>query len=220
MCVKGKFMTEIFSPNMLKTYEKCSKMYFFKYIKGLSMPVDDDIFTFGKNIHALASYYLRGEDISNMEKSLTERELMIWSYLKNIEYFNYEIINTEYNMSVKVGNNFFSGRLDALVKNNEHYYILDYKTGSVPNKAKYDFQTMIYMLCVHKFFKTDNVTFVYIDLKNQTDVKIELSQDLTDEYETALVNIGENIIKGNFLPSKKDCKYCEFGKICYEKLLD
>ena len=66
-----------FSPNMLKTYELCPKKFYLKYVKNISMPVNDDIFEFGKNIHALASYYLRGENIDKMENSLTERERLV-----------------------------------------------------------------------------------------------------------------------------------------------
>ena len=54
---------------MLKTYELCPKKFYLKYIKGINMPVNDDMFEFGKNIHALASYYLRGENLENMEAS-------------------------------------------------------------------------------------------------------------------------------------------------------
>ena len=79
---------------------------------------------------------------------------------------------------------------------------------------------MIYMLCVNKFFKTENVTFVYIDLKNKCEVSTILTKELIEEYENALVKISDKIIRGDFLPSKKDCKHCEYGKICYEKLLD
>lgn len=213
-------MTEQFSPHMLKTYEKCPKKYSFKYIKGLQMPVDDDMFTSGKNIHALASYYLRGENISNMEYSLSPNEAVLWNHLKNSEYFKYETVNTEYNLSVKVGGNFFGGRLDALVKNDNRYYILDYKTGQTPVNALYDYQTMIYFLCVHKFFKTSNVSFVYLNLKNKSEVKMDLNEDLITEYEKRLINISDKIIKGEFHASKKGCITCEYGKICYEKVLD
>lgn len=217
-------MTEIFSPNMLKTYEKCPKKYQFKYIKGLQMPVNDDIFTPGKNIHALASYYLRGENIDNMEKTLTAKEVELWNYLKGIKYFGFKTINTEYNLSVKIGNNFFGGRLDALVYDVEKYYILDYKTGSAPKNPKYDYQTMVYMLCVSRFFKTENITFVYIDLKNKCETAIDFTKELISEYEKALSDIGDKIIKGDFsslhFTPQKDCKNCEYGKICYEKLLD
>lgn len=213
-------MTEIFSPNMLKTYEKCPKKYYFRYKKGISMPVDDDIFTSGKNIHALASYYLRGENIEKMEKSLNLKEAELWNYLKNLEYFKFQNINTEYNLSVKIKNNFYGGRLDALVKDNETYYILDYKTGATPQNAIYDFQTMIYLLCVYKFFNTIDVNFVYLNLKNRNETKIKLNEDLINDYETRLTEISSKIEKEDFHPAKKDCKHCEYGKICYEKLLD
>ena len=213
-------MTEIFSPNMLKTYEKCPKKYHFKYVKGLQMPVDDEIFALGKNIHALASYYLRCENIDDMEKSLNFKEAELWKYLKGVNYFKFKTVSTEYNLSVKIGENFFGGRLDALVKDNEHYYILDYKTGSAPKNAKYDYQTMIYMLGVNKFFKTENVTFVYLDLKNKCETSIDLKKELIEEYETALLKISDNITKGDFSAVTKDCRNCEYGKICYDKLLD
>ena len=154
------------SPNMLKTYELCPRKFYLRYVKNISMPVNDDIFEFGKNIHALASYYLRGENIDKMELSLSEREAAVWNYLKGIKYFGYEVVNTEYNLSLKLGDAFFGGRLDALVKEDDTYYILDYKTGSAPKNAKFDYQTMIYLLAVSKFFKTDKVKFIYIDLKN------------------------------------------------------
>ena len=121
------------------------------------MPTNNEIFETGKNIHAIASYYLRKENIDRLEKSLSEKEIELWNYLKNSKYFTYEALNTEYNLSVKVGENFFGGRLDALVKDKDKYYILDYKTGSAPKNAKYDFQTIIYLLAVRAFFKTDNI---------------------------------------------------------------
>ena len=47
----------LYSPNMLKTFQQCERKFFFKYVKNISMPVNDAVFEFGKNIHALASYY-------------------------------------------------------------------------------------------------------------------------------------------------------------------
>ena len=166
-------MIQTYSPNMLKTFDQCPKKFYFKYIKNISMPVNDDIFELGKNIHALASYYLKKENIYKMEQTLSEREKNIWEYLKNVKYFSYEVINTEYNLSVKIADKFFGGRLDALVKDNDKYYILDYKTGSAPKNAQYDYQTMIYLLAVRAFFNTDNVSFVYLDLKNKTALKMK-----------------------------------------------
>ena len=207
-------MLQSFSPNMLKTYENCPKKFYFRYVKNISMPINDEIFELGKNIHALASYYLRKENIHKMELALNEREKAIWEYLKGIDYFGFETINTEYNLSVKIGNYFYGGRLDALVKKDDKYYILDYKTGSAPKNAKYDFQTIIYLLSVRAFFKTDNVVFVYLDLKNKTEVEIELSSELLKEYLEKIENITKKIELEDFTPKQKDCK-CEYNIICY-----
>ena len=207
-------MFQLFSPNMLKTYEICPKKFYFRYVKNISMPVNDEIFELGKNIHALASYYLRKENIYKMEQSLTERERLIWEYLKSTTYFSFEAINTEYNLSVKIGEYFFGGRLDALVKNNDRYYILDYKTGSAPKNAKYDFQTMIYLLAVKTFFATNDVTFVYLDLKNKDEVKIDLTPDLVLEYEKKLTMIANEIGNEDFSYNLKKCP-CEYNIICY-----
>ena len=199
---------------MLKTYEQCAKKYHFRYVKNISMPVNDEVFELGKNIHAMASYYLRGEYIDKMELALSEREKDLWVHLKGVKYFSFSCVNTEYNLSVKIGDYFFGGRLDALVKNENTYYILDYKTGSAPKNAKYDFQTMIYMLAVRAFFKTENVVFVYLDLKNKTEVRIELTQDLVQEYEKQLLETVKKINEDEFVKDKSDCK-CEYNIICY-----
>lgn len=207
-------MFQKFSPNMLKTFELCPMKFYFRYIKNISMPTNDEIFELGKNIHALASYYLRKENIHKMELSLNDREKAIWEYLKGIVYFDYETVNTEYNLSVKVGDVFFGGRLDALVKNGEKYYILDYKTGSAPKNAKYDCQTMIYLLAVSEFFKTNDVTFVYLDLKNKTEEPIELTSDLAIEYKHKLIEIAKKINEEEFTKKSNNCS-CEYSMICY-----
>ena len=89
-------MLQIYSPNMLKTFKQCPRKFFYRYIKNINMPVNDEIFELGKNIHALASYYLNKENIYKMEQALSEKEQAIWAYLKNIKYFAFETINTEY----------------------------------------------------------------------------------------------------------------------------
>ena len=209
-------MIKTFSPYMLKTFELCPRKFEFQYIKNISMPVDDEIFETGKNIHALASYFLRNEYITNMENSLSEKERQLWEYLKNIKYFSFNTIKTEYNLTVKVGEIFYGGRLDALVENNGYLYILDYKTGSAPKNAKYDYQTMIYLLAVSEFYKTNDISFVYIDLKNKEEVCIEYSENLKTEYTEKLINVTKKINSNDFSLIKKraECN-CEYKKICY-----
>ena len=105
-----------FSPNMLKTFEVCPKKYYFKYIQKISVPQKSSLFEKGKKVHALANYYLRGDDISKMEKALKDEELKLWEILKQNEFFQKTYVNSEYNVSCKIGNYWIGGRLDALMK--------------------------------------------------------------------------------------------------------
>lgn len=231
---------------MLKTFESCPYKYYLKYIKKISVPQKMSYFEKGKRIHALANYYLRGDDISKLEKTLSPEEQKIWTNLKNNEFFQMSYVNSEYNLSCKVGKYWVGGRLDAIVKNNSNpspqksegvnYFILDYKTGSIPKNPEYDFQTMVYLLCLYKLnchseainneilrsAQNDRepknlINFVYIDLKNNQNHIIKLTPEKIKEYEQAIIKTCNEIT--NYKPPeniehKKMCEFCEFRKIC------
>ena len=203
------------SPNMLKTFEACPRKFYFKFVKRISMPANDDIFESGKNIHALAAYYLKGENIELLEKELNETEKKLWEYLKKSVYFSYQTIETEYNLSVRVGNHFLGGRIDAIVKNGSDYYILDYKTGELPKNPKYDFQTIIYLLAVKEFFKTPNIHFVYLDLKNKNEKCINFTNELEEEYHKIILDILQKIESIDEIEKNQECPGCEYSMICF-----
>ena len=173
----------------------------------------------GKNIHALANYYLKNYNINKIEKALTPDEETLWNALKNIKQFQYEYLESEYNLTSKIDKFWISGRLDALVKNNKDYYILDYKTGQIPQNPEYDYQTIIYLLMVNKLIKNySSLNFIYIDLKNQTTTEIKFTDKLKQEYEEKLLKILKDIeksLKLNIFSQQKECKYCEYYKLCH-----
>lgn len=205
-----------FSPNMLKTFETCPKKYYFKYIEKISVPQKSNLFEKGKKVHALANYYLRGDDISKMEKALNSEELKLWEILKQNEFFNKTYVNSEYNLSCKVDNYWIGGRLDALMKDDKNYYILDYKTGSIPKNPEYDYQTVTYLLCASKMYG-DNIKFVYIDLKNNQNSIINFNSTKAQEYEKRITDICNKITNTQFseeIEHSKICDFCEYKKIC------
>lgn len=206
-----------FSPNMLKTFETCPKKYYFKYVQNISVPQPVSFFEKGKKIHALANYYLKGADISNMLQELTEHESQIWEKLLNNEFFQKTYVNSEYNLSVGVGGFWVGGRLDALMKDDENYYILDYKTGSIPKNPEYDFQTMVYLLCADKLLKNYNsLKFVYIDLKNNKNCVIEFNDKLRNEYSEKITKICSESSKAqDFAGNSEKCMFCEYVKFCF-----
>ena len=105
-----------------------------------------------------------------------------------------------------------------MVKDNINFYILDYKTGSIPKNPEYDFQTIVYLLCLKKLLKTSFViSFVYIDLRNNKNHIITLNDDKIEEYEQFVIKICDEITHYN--PSEnieysKKCDFCEYKKIC------
>ena len=90
--------------------------YKFKYIDRISLPQKASFFEKGKKVHALANYYLKGDDISKFEPTLNENEKIAWNNLKSNEFFSYKYVNSEYNLSCKIGDYWIGGRLDAIVK--------------------------------------------------------------------------------------------------------
>lgn len=231
-----------FSPNMLKVFEKCPYEFFLKYVQKLSLPQRSKIFEKGKKIHALANYFLKGFDIEKMEKTLTSDENVAWESLKNNKYFQLEVVDTEYNLSCKVGDYWVGGRLDALMKAFEQgvapspqssphrgegvppsaYYILDYKTGQIPANAEFDFQTMVYLLAADKFLTKKggykSLKFIYLSLKTNTEKEIILSEKSKKQYEEKIILTCKEIetaIKTNhFNKNCPSCEHCEYKKLC------
>ena len=213
-----------YSPNMLKTFKSCPLKYKFKYIDRISLPQKASFFEKGKKVHALANYYLKGDDISKFEPTLNENEKIAWNNLKRNEFFSYKYVNSEYNLSCKIGDYWIGGRLDAIVKKHknesETYYILDYKTGSIPKNPEYDYQTMVYLLCLSSapfITPQDEIKFVYIDLKNNQNCVIDFTQEKKVEYEKAISTICsniENIQIPEDIEHQKMCDFCEYKKIC------
>ena len=212
-----------FSPNMLKTFDECQMKFFFKYMRKLSVPQDKKHFEKGKKIHALASYYLNGEDVSKMERVLNSEEQETWSALKSNQFFKLKMLNTEYNLSCKVGNHWIGGRLDAFMSDGDNYYILDYKTGNIPKNPELDFQTIVYLLCADKFLRHKKINykslqFVYLGLKNNVEASIVLDENLKKQYEDKIVSTCEKIdlaISSTvFSKNISICENCEYDKFC------
>lgn len=211
-----------FSPNMLKTFEECSEKFFLKYVQKVSLPQRSAIFEKGKKIHALANYYLNSADISKMEKVLSAEEKLTWEALKSSKYFKLKVINTEYNLSCKISKYWIGGRLDAFMSDDKgNYFILDYKTGNIPQNAQEDFQTIVYLLSTDKYLRSkggyNSLKFVYLGLKNDVEKEITLTEELKNHYEEKIISVCEKINAGAKYKQKNKCSTCEYNKICQEE---
>ena len=206
----------IISPAMMKLFQSCPLKFYFRYIENISAPVLDKNFLLGKRIHTIASYYLNKENITDFLTSLSNVEVGYFNFLKDSEYFKYDVVGTEKSISVKINDFWIGGRIDAVVRNDRDYYILDYKTGGVLEDMTYDFQTMVYLLLCEKFYpEYNNLSFVYIDLKNSRCKVISFNDNLKIEYEGRLTEICAAMTAFNRLKFKKQCDdNCEYSKLC------
>lgn len=212
----------IYSPNMLKTFEECLQKFFLKYIEHVSLPQRSTIFEKGKKIHALANYYLNGENIEKMEKTLTVDKKLAWEALKKSEYFKLNVFNTEYNLSCKVDKYWIGGRLDALMNKEKDYFILDYKTGYLPPNAEQDFQTIVYLLAADRFLNRkggyNSLKFIYLGLKESKEKEIILTPELKKQYEEKIIETCKKIdfavFSDVFSQKKERCQKCDYSKFC------
>lgn len=208
----------VISPAMFNLFNDCKMKFFYQYVEQIPPPVSDENFVEGKNIHNLASYCLKNYDIAKYEKILSDRELKYWNNLKNNPLFSYEVIGVEKNLVMKTEDFIIGGRIDAIVKQDDDYYILDYKTGGVNSDKTYDYQTMVYLLLCDEFFKQKHsLTFVYLDLKNNKEVKIKFSDKLKSEFIERIKKTYFDMIK--FKPESFDkisCAEmgCKYSKLC------
>ncbi len=222
-------MNTNFSPNMIKTYQSCPRKYYFQYVENINVPKSLLPFEKGKKIHALANYYLQKIKIDRIETALTPQEREIWELLKANPFYNMDYLKSEFTLNISLTSNptlspkgrgknsyWLGGRLDAIVHQNDDYYILDYKTGSIPKNPEFDPQTMIYLLCANRYLKDyHSLSFVYIDLKNKQNYVVQFNEQLKEQYEKELINIcsvicTDTVYHGN----TASCRYCEYNKHC------
>lgn len=202
----------IYSANMLKTYKTCPLKYKLKYVERFSLPQKFEVFEKGKKIHALAYYYLKGDDVSRFETALTPDESGVWARLKENEFFNMQTYRAEFDLNVKIDRFWVGGRLDAVVTDGaDNYYILDYKTGAVPKNPEEDLQTLVYLAALEAHLEGEfkSLKFVYIDLKNNKNYII----DSTLAHTEIIEHICRQIESEKFPPAE-DCGLCEYRHYC------
>lgn len=205
---------------MLKTYQSCPKKFCFQYIERVNVPRLSTPFEKGKKIHALAHYYLQGIDISKIENTLTQNERKNWKLLQANPYFQKKCYKSEFQLSCKQGNFWIGGRIDAIMQDDEKYYILDYKTGSTPQNPQYDFQTQVYLLALDKHLHGQKpIEFIYINLKTETDTVISFNSEIKPVYEKQIKKICTEINDDKiYKPNCASCMKCEYNTICSKTL--
>ncbi|MDD3238302.1 MAG: PD-(D/E)XK nuclease family protein [Candidatus Gastranaerophilales bacterium] len=215
-------MLNNFSANMLKTFKKCPKKFELIYENNIKIPSKSQAAEQGKNIHSLINYYLQNKDISKFVEILTSTEKELWENFLTQKIQPNDTLHTEYPFNVKLGNFWLTGRIDAIIKKDNEYIIYDWKTGSIPENAKSDLQTAIYLYAINEILKDLNpynhciLSFIYVNLKNKTTEVIQTDDFLIDGYKSKITGIVESVRdkKHRKKSTTSTCKNCDLKNLC------
>ncbi|MBQ4646425.1 MAG: PD-(D/E)XK nuclease family protein [Candidatus Gastranaerophilales bacterium] len=169
---------DTFSAHSLKILDKSIEEFKNKFIYNLSLFKKDPRATLGQKFHALICYYINNFDVSKLVEDLNEQEQIIWKNLENIlQEKKKGFVKTEYPFLIKnelKGKNYYlTGRYDAIYRENNQYIIYDWKTLNLPKNPKEDLQSIVYLYCASKIFKTQNIKMRYLSIEKLDFVDVE-----------------------------------------------
>ncbi|MFH0702395.1 MAG: PD-(D/E)XK nuclease family protein [bacterium] len=221
----------VFISDQFNIWEKCKKRYYFKYIKELNLPEPEADYKYGKSVHALINYYLRGFKTDHLLKNADEKIKNTWDIIKNHPILANKVIATEWTFNSKINNTkyWLNGRIDAVFYDEEQnkYIIADWKTGeNIPKNPEYSYQCMIYLYSFFNSYKDlklncdlnqDNLIFQYVKISDYVEVfSIPFSEQKEKEYEEILINNIYNMENSSVFPETNPCsvKNCQYKCLC------
>jgi len=169
------------SNTMLKSFLKCKRQFFYKYIKKLKVPSTDDI-NEGAIIHEVLervfkkqqsfenSYELKNVFVKSLYEYLHELNLndirynyynLLWvkklngffeNQIKHIDS-GWEVFKSEYQVTGDIKGLQFTGKIDKLDRINEDLLVIDYKTGSTKeaNNTKNIEELTDFQMSIYKY---------------------------------------------------------------------
>lgn len=175
---------DTFSSNSLKVLDRSVEEFKNKYIYNLSLFKKDKRAILGKKFHSLISSYLSGFSVDKMLVDLDKDEFYYWMKLESIlrektKDNNSKFIETEYSFLIKDNlydkNYYLTGRFDAIYKNNieNSYIIYDWKTLNFPKNPQDDMQSIVYLYCAYKIYKTKNIKIRYFSIEKLDFIDVE-----------------------------------------------
>lgn len=174
---------DTFSANSLKVLDKNLEEFINKYIYNLSFYKKDNRARIGELFHSLICAYIKGFEINKMILELDEKNLSTWKNLEKIlKDKKNNFIKTEYSFLIKDELNdkpyFLTGRFDAIYKKNDEIIIYDWKTLNIPKNPCDELQSIVYLYCANKIFKTQKIKMRYLSIEKLEFVDVLFEDNL------------------------------------------
>lgn len=161
---------DTFSANSLKLLDKNVEEFENKYIYSLGIYKKDKRAILGQKFHSLICFYINNFDISKLILDLNIQEREIWKKLQgHLNEIKNNFIKTEYPFLIKESLNnkpyYLTGRFDAIYKEDDEYIIYDWKTLNIPKNSAEDLQSIVYLFCANKIFKSSKIKIRYLSIE-------------------------------------------------------
>jgi len=227
-------MSELFISDQFEIWKNCKKRYYYKYIKKLYLPENEQNYEVGKSVHALACYYLRNFKIDHLEISVKDEILIHWNAIKSHSILKKQVIATEWAFNTRVRNTSYwlNGRIDAVFydKTNNEYIIADWKTGqNVPKNPENSFQCKMYLYAFYNAqkdlklnFAPEQLIFQYIKTPDCEYIEpVRYSEEKNAQYEELFKKLLDEMTSSTYFPKVSDkpekyCKYCPYKTLCFK----
>ena len=161
-----------FSANSLKVLDENVENFINRYILQLDFLNKNESAKRGERLHAMISYYIKGFEITKIKNNMPKIEQELLEKVLRDEIFKNKekFIKSEENFLVKCthkGYNFYlTGRFDAIFQDKDNYIIYDC-----------DLQSIVYLYCGSKIFKTQNISICYYSLEKTEFLTVNFSKE-------------------------------------------
>lgn len=218
-----------------KTWGKCRRKFYYKWVKTLQWPEDQSNFKLGKDVHKLLDYQARGLDCSRLVAEADEKVQNSWRKLMDHPITRLPILGNEWGFHVPVAGRWVVGRIDRIARDGNRILLIDWKTGTgVPRNPEGDWQTVLYLYALVETARTpsasdlgldglqpEDVCFVYVEVKPDANTpirEVEVPYD-SQKHETAKARIEKTLsdmLNAQDYPLPERCpdRYCGYRTIC------
>ena len=167
------------SSDAFKSWSRCRKQFYYKYVRRLSWPSDIQHFRLGRDVHKLLDYQARGLDCTLLLENAPDDVRFSMQKLMAHRTANLPVVANEWGFHIPVGGHWLTGRIDRVSRDGSKILVIDWKTGTgVPRNPHTDWQTILYLYALVETAKTasaadlglqglkpEDCTFVYVEVK-------------------------------------------------------
>lgn len=235
--------TQTWSASSLKTFLECKRKYYYNHILKLKehdTSLKPKPYEIGNIVHRVVELYKkanrRGEKVLdellhkeishnpflNMDIAIWKRKLLAFVEIeKQKEQAGFILIGTEKPFLITHKSIKLSGKIDRIDKQNDTFYVMDYKTSSnlkIDTKRTYenscDFQLEFYFLAVQDTYQTSNIEVSYYDLFDMEQKEETALEEKLLRLDTILESLHTTTVSFDTCENTQTCQFCTYKTLC------